>query len=201
VKDWEPYVKYGFNFHPSPLPEGRGPYPLYDVLLGNLPAWGVTAHKLAPSFDTGDMIDQELFAVDPYERHETLLSKCQMAMGQIATRLVDNLSQSWETAKPQGEGSYWPRIEDDRRSFDWDLSVEDNMRIMRAFGFVEVIARLGTSRVYVREAMGWTEPHDHPTGTIVHHYRRNYVIAVKDGYMQLTQWSPIAMNDMRNLGR
>ena len=33
VKGWEGYLPYAVNFHPSPLPEGRGPYPLFQAIL------------------------------------------------------------------------------------------------------------------------------------------------------------------------
>jgi methionyl-tRNA formyltransferase len=75
------------------------------------------------------------------------------------------------------------------------------LRRVRAFGTIETIARLGDNRVYVAAAEGWSEPHRHTPGTVVHRYRRHIVIAARDGYIQLNRWSPVAMTEAGHLGR
>jgi methionyl-tRNA formyltransferase len=201
IRGWESYARYGVNFHPSPLPQGRGPYPLYNAILEGLENWGVTAHKLEPDFDTGAILDAEQFPMSPTETHEILLSKCQMGMRELAQRLAGNIDSAWQMAQPQGEGSYWQRISDESRSLDWNRDVAWNLRIQRTFGFVETLAMLGSSRIYVREAHGWEASHNHAPGTIVHHYRRNYIIAVPDGYIQIIKWSPVSLGEIKNFGR
>jgi methionyl-tRNA formyltransferase len=102
IKGWEAHLPYGLNFHPSPLPVGRGPYPLFQAILDASPEWGVTAHVLEPAFDTGPMIAQERFALAPDESHDTLLARCQIAARRIAGTLADRLPELWQNAKPQG---------------------------------------------------------------------------------------------------
>ncbi|GMA77449.1 hypothetical protein GCM10025880_38660 [Methylorubrum aminovorans] len=73
-------------------------------MLDRYESWGVTAHVLAEQgFDTGDILAQDIFAMDSHETHETLLTKCQMA----ARRLVHgpigkDLAERWRKAEPQG---------------------------------------------------------------------------------------------------
>jgi methionyl-tRNA formyltransferase len=190
VRDWQEHVPYGFNIHPSPLPLGRGPYPLFQAILMDQKTWGVTAHVLDPSFDTGAILGQEHFFLSPDETHDSLLAKCQIASRRLSKRLAHRLPRAWVEAQPQGEGSYWPRIADLERTINWTRTVAEVIRVIRALGSIEAIGTISGNQIYVRAATGWTEAHDHPPGTLVHAYRRHLVIAVRDGFVQVTGWRP-----------
>jgi methionyl-tRNA formyltransferase len=197
VKGWEPYLPYGLNFHPSPLPEARGPYPLFQAILDGVPEWGVTAHALEPAFDTGRILAQKRFPLAPSEDHDTLLAKCQMAAKEIAARLADELPELWEQAKPQGPGSYWPRITQAQRTIDWSRGVKDALRTIRAFGSIEAFAQVDSRYIYVWDASGWEEPHRYRPGALVHRHRKHLVVAAGDGFVQITGWSPYAPGSAR----
>jgi methionyl-tRNA formyltransferase len=189
VKGWEEHIGYAVNFHPSPLPEGRGPYPLFQAILDDRADWGMSVHALAPTFDTGAIVAQELFALNRNETHDTLLAKCQMAAKRLALRLAADLPGLWADARPQDDGSYWPRITDRQRTLDWSAEVATVLRTVRAFGSIESVAQVGGKRIFVWEASGWSERHEHPPGALVHKHRRHLVVAARDGYVQLTGWS------------
>lgn len=201
VTGWQGLIPYAFNLHPSPLPEGRGPYPLMRALLEDRRSWGVTAHVLAPGFDTGAIVAQERFDLDAHETHDTLLTRCQFAAAALARRLSQELPRAWTQAVPQGEGSYWERTTDAERSLDWRGGVERVLRTVRAFGSLETIARFGDSQVFVQAASGWREAHAHPPGTLVLAYQRHLTIAASDGYVTLTAWSTLSRQQARALGR
>lgn len=202
VKGWRGRAAYGLNIHPSPLPTGRGPYPLFRAVLDRYETWGVTAHVLADGFDTGDILAQDIFGLEPVESHETVLAKCQMAARRLAVGpLGKELPARWRRAEPQGDGSYWPRATDADRTVDFRQEVEPILRRVRAFGAVETIARIGDARVYVAEAQGWRERHPHTPGTVVHRHRRHVVIAALDGYVQITRWSPVPLAEAAQVGR
>ena len=201
VKDWEPYLPYGINFHPSPLPQGRGPYPLFQAILDGVPEWGMSVHALAPSFDTGAVVAQDLFPISPDETHDTLLAKCQIASKRLSALLATDLPQLWNEARPQDGGSYWPRITEARRTLDFTQDVARVLRQVRAFGSIETLAMLGGKRHYVWQATGWEEAHRHTPGTLVHKHRRHLVVAVRDGFVLLTGWSALAPENARETGR
>ena len=202
ITGWRPFAAYGLNLHPSPLPTGRGPYPLFRAVLDRYETWGVTAHVLADGFDTGDILAQDIFGLEPVESHETVLAKCQMAARRLAVGpLGKELPARWRRAEPQGDGSYWPRATDADRTVDFRQEVEPILRRVRAFGAVETIARIGDARVYVAEAQGWRERHPHTPGTVVHRHRRHVVIAALDGYVQITRWSPVPLAEAAQVGR
>ncbi|WP_336486304.1 methionyl-tRNA formyltransferase [Methylobacterium nigriterrae] len=203
VTGWRGRAAYGLNIHPSPLPTGRGPYPLFQAILRGYETWGVTAHTLAEDgFDTGDILAQDLFPMSPQETHESLLAKCQMAARRLAAGpIARELPQRWRRAEPQGDGSYWPRVSDADRTLDFRQEVEAVLRRVRAFGAIETIARLGDTRVFVAAADGWREAHGHTPGTVVHRYRRSVAVAARDGYVLLTRWSPVPMTEAAQIGR
>lgn len=201
IRGWRGRIAHAFNVHPSPLPTGRGPYPLFRAILDEFDTWGVTAHVLADEFDTGDILAQDIFPVSPAETHETLLAKCQMASERLARSLATDFPSTWRSAEPQGDGSYWGRTTDADRTLDFRQDVEAILRRVRAFGGIETIARLGEGRVFVGAAAGWREDHGHAGGTVVHRHRRHVVVAARDGYVQLTRWSAIPLADAGRIGR
>ncbi|CAO4174406.1 methionyl-tRNA formyltransferase [Methylorubrum populi] len=203
VKGWHGRVRYALNFHPSPLPTGRGPYPLFKAILDRYESWGVTAHVLAEQgFDTGDILAQDLFALSGTETHETLLAKCQMAGRRLAVGPIGTgLAERWRRPEPQGDGSYWPRVNDADRTLDFRQDIAEVLRRIRAFGSIETIARLGEGRIFVAAAEGWQEAHRHAPGAVVHRHRRHLVVAARDGYLQITRWSPVPLAEAGQIGR
>jgi methionyl-tRNA formyltransferase len=175
VTGWERYLPYAVNFHPSPLPMGRGPYPLFQAILDDLPEWGMTVHVLDPSFDTGAIVAQKRFSLSAAETHDTLLAKCQMAAKAIAVGLVEDLPGLYAEARPQGPGTYWPRITQSLRT----------------------VAQVDSRYIYVWDATGWEEPHRYRPGTLVHRHRKHLLVAVRDGFVQVTGWSPYAPGPAR----
>ncbi|MGJ3264785.1 MAG: methionyl-tRNA formyltransferase [Salinarimonas sp.] len=201
IPAWEGAVRHALNFHPSPLPEGRGPYPLYRVILDGLERWGMSAHVLDADFDTGPVLARETFSVSPQETHETLLARCQLATHRIARRLAADLPGAVAAAEPQGDGSYFPRASDADRTLDFQLPIETLMRRVRAFGAIETLARIGQGTIHVAQAHAFPATHDHEPGRLVHQYRRVLTVAAADGLVVITRWSPVSLDAARNFGR
>jgi methionyl-tRNA formyltransferase len=191
IGDWSKHLKYAVNFHPAPLPEGRGPYPVVQAIREGRREWATTCHKFAPDFDTGDILDQEKFPFADDETHESATIRMRMASQRLAERVADDLPGLWERAQPQVGGTYYNRWTDEERTLDFTKTVEENMRKYRAFGKIEVMAVVNESNIFVRNMVGWTEEHSHTLGWVIHVYRRHTVIAVKDGYLCLIDWSYI----------
>ena len=53
IPEWRGDLKYAVNLHPSPLPEGRGPYPLIRAILEQRSSWAVTCHRINEKFAQG----------------------------------------------------------------------------------------------------------------------------------------------------
>lgn len=187
VPPWAPLVNHAVNFHPAPLPQGRGPYPLPRAILENRPIWGVSCHRLSSEFDAGDILASELFAMHPDECHESLDLRVQMAGKKLAARVARDFPALWRAAVPQDSGSYWPKINLRERVLDFGKPLAELLRHVRAYGRTGSIINLAGTWLIVKRASGWHERHAHRPGDIVHVYGREAVIAAADGYLALLE--------------
>jgi len=199
IGDWSPHLKYAVNFHPSPLPIGRGPYPAVRAILEDRRTWGLTCHKLAADFDSGDILCAEDFALHDQECHESLNLKLQMASGRLARQVAENLPVLWEQATPQGSGEYWPLFTSRDRTVDFSQTVATILRQLRAFGTLQCFGFANEEPIYIQRAIGWPEAHGNRPNAVVHVDNHTLIIAAKDGYIALLEWGLIPDPEQLNL--
>lgn len=192
VPEWAAHIKYAMNFHPSPLPEGRGPYPLIKAILDGHENWAVSCHRISEKFDRGDILGAENFSLAPDENHETLNLKIQLAALRLARRVASQIESLWNSALPQGTGSYWPGWTDRDRTIDFTQPVSAIDRQIRAFGNLECLAAINNTTIFVHRAQGWHESHSAHPGDLVHSSNLAMVVAASDGLVAITEWSLVA---------
>lgn len=191
VGRWERWLPYAINFHPSYLPYDRGPYPQVQAILRGERRWGVSCHRISDSFDAGDLLQQQAFAMDADETLERLNLRIRLASTRLASSVASHFDELWASARPQGTGSYVRRYTDTDRLLDFTAKVADLERRVRAFGPLECLADLRGMRVRVLGATFWRETHDLPAGTLVTALDGELIIAVADGYAGITRWVPL----------
>jgi methionyl-tRNA formyltransferase len=189
IPAWQADIKYAVNFHPSPLPEARGPYPLVRAILEERRNWAVSCHQINEKFDQGDVLDAENFPIDHDETHDSLRLKIQMASARLAGRIATEIDELWKSAIPQEPGSYWPRWLDEERAIDFAQPVDLIMRRVRAFGDLECMATINNTTIFIHRAKGWIEPHQANPGAVVHASNLALVVASADGFIAITEWS------------
>ena len=140
------------NFHPSPLPIGRGAWPMPVIILNQMPVGGITAHKIEKTLDTGDILLQETFSIDKKETLETYMEKVYKFLPDMVHRLVHEFRTLWNQAKPQGDGTYWSCPTEKDWTITPDMDVEQADRILRAFYGYECIYQTPEKRVEMIEA-------------------------------------------------
>lgn len=131
--------RLGFlNLHPSPLPELRGPEPLFWALREGRERTAVTAHWMDASFDTG-----AIAAVAPVELPEGIgwdevEDRAAQAGAQLLGRLLPRLDAGEVPRQPQGPGgSYQPAPRDEA------FSIDPTWPARRAFRFMRGVAGWG----------------------------------------------------------
>ena len=187
-------LPYAINCHPSPLPVGRGPYPMPRAILEGRDQWAVACHKLTDQFDQGDILDVDHFPLAMDECHESLDLKIQIAAQRIAKRIAKNFKSLWEYAVPQGAGSYWQRATESERIINFNLPVQSVLRHIRAYGNSESLAKFGDGVLIVKRAVGWREVHTVTPGTIVYFNQRKVVISTQDGFVGLLDVTPLSLS-------
>ena len=129
------------NFHPTPLPVGRGSWPMPRLILEQAEFGGVTAHKMAAQFDTGEILLQERFPLDEREDHQTYMDKVYQRVPGMVRKLVRGLPRVLEQARPQGPGEYWPLPAEEDWTVTPDMDAARADRILRAFYGYECVYR------------------------------------------------------------
>ncbi len=127
------------NIHPSLLPEGRGSWPMPQTILKGLQKSGVTIHKIAEGFDTGDILLQEEFSLSKDETHESFMGKVYAIIPEMMEKLILNFDEIFKNATPQGDSEYWeaPTLQD--MTVTENMTVKEADLILRAFFGYECI--------------------------------------------------------------
>jgi methionyl-tRNA formyltransferase len=96
------------NFHPAPLPDFRGVGGYNFAIYENLPYWGVSAHFVDESIDTGDIIRVHRFEIDAsQETAFSLERKSQDALVDLFIETIDTVRDAGSLPRsPQGPGRY-----------------------------------------------------------------------------------------------
>lgn len=180
----------GINIHPTLLPQGRGVWPLPWVILKKLKRSGVTIHKLSEDWDAGDIVLQREYSVSDTEVLESLSCKTQMLAVDMLNDVITNIDSLWQNAQPQRlqegqDNSYWPMPGEQARYIDWNMTVAEIDRIVRAFGKFSALANFDDTLWNVYDVSVWSEQHESIPGSKVHVTNTETVIAAADGYVCL----------------
>ena len=107
---------------------------------------GVTAHKMAADFDTGDILLRERFPLGPREDHQTYMEKVYEKIPSMVRALVRRLPEVLEAAQPQGRGEYWPLPAEADWTVTPDMDAARADLILRAFYGYECVYRDGAQK-------------------------------------------------------
>jgi methionyl-tRNA formyltransferase len=147
------------NFHPAPLPDMRGVGGYNIAVLEGFTEWGVSAHFVDASFDTGDLVEVRRFPIDPdAETAWSLDLRSQEELLGVFREVIAALMDGRELPRErQGEGRYVSREDlDAMRRTPPDASPEEIERRIRAFWYPPwpgaTIERDGRSYTLVDEA-------------------------------------------------
>lgn len=126
------------NFHPAPLPDMRGVGGYNVAVLEGFTEWGVSAHFVDESFDTGDLVDVRRFPIDPAaETAWSLDLRSQEVLLSVFEGVVETLLAGGELRRePQGPGRYVSRQDlEAMRRVPADADAEEIDRRIRAFWY------------------------------------------------------------------
>ena len=106
-----------WGFHESPLPKGRGCAPLHWTVLNHEKQATVSFFKLVERMDTGPLIAQSQFSIEPTDLLEELRAKATVVVHDMIRRdLIPFLRSDLKPTEQQGEpSSYRKRTSEDSR--------------------------------------------------------------------------------------
>ena len=127
------------NVHPSLLPEYRGANPYTHVILNGETQTGVTIHKMDETFDTGDILMQNVLPILPNETMGTLFNKLNKLSADMLIQFLEvyenngmPLGISQSKLNPPVHYAHKIIPESPQVSIDWNNSAEFLERFVRA---------------------------------------------------------------------
>lgn len=121
------------NVHPSLLPLGRGSWPMPLCILNEDKQSGVTFHKMAESFDSGDIILQKSFDITENDDLDTFMKKAYELIPSMVKELMSDFPRYYDNATEQGEGEFQEAPSEYDYIITEDTDFCDADRITRAF--------------------------------------------------------------------
>ena len=129
----------GVNVHPSLLPKYRGATPVPAAILNCDGQTGVTVQTLALGMDEGEILAQEVIALDGSETTDSLLDKSAKIAAALLQSLLDKAAQNpgAEILKKgraqEGEPSYTKTISKEDALINWNDSATKIAAAVRAY--------------------------------------------------------------------
>jgi methionyl-tRNA formyltransferase len=128
-----------FNVHPSPLPEFRGPSPLFWIFREGRGVGGTTVHQMERRADAGPITAQQVFPLPDGISGAELALRCSSLGAELLLEVLDQLEAGRLEQRPQEEARSstfgFPRPE------DWSIGTDRPARW--AFNFIRGVGRVG----------------------------------------------------------
>jgi methionyl-tRNA formyltransferase len=158
------------NTHSSLLPKHRGPNPYAAAILAGDTESGVTFHIMDAGIDTGDILEQHAFPIEPRDTSLTIYTtSCDLAGRRVAA-LMDRVEREGLHGRPQDNAaaSYEKKLEKKDAGIDWNrpaLYLERLSRACKPFFLMRFRHRRHT--VIVSQARCDETPVDAAPGTVI----------------------------------
>lgn len=150
-----------FNIHPSLLPEFRGATPEFWQLDAGLSEGGVTLHRIEAGIDTGPIILQRRFPIEPWLDATGFLSRSVSVGIELMNEFLDAYPTISERAVPQHGGSSQPTATAQDRLAPFARPANEVFNRARAAGFsaplVIYVSRSDWRQGRATRALGVTE--------------------------------------------
>ena len=150
------------GYHPSPLPELRGRAVLAWTILLQREWTAGTLFRLEPTVDSGEILAQHRFSLDPRESLPTLMAKHMAALRSMWRDLLPRLADGTATgvAQDPGRASYCAKRTAADGLIDWTQDAVAVDRLVRAVAapYPSAFTFRGEERLMIHEAEPWSGP-------------------------------------------
>jgi methionyl-tRNA formyltransferase len=122
------------NIHGSILPALRGAAPIQWAILNNLPETGITIMQMDKGMDTGDILLQHSFPLEPDETAGTLFDKMAKAGADLLMTALERLAEGRLEARKQPEEgvTFAPPLKKDMFHVNWGKKAVETGCLIRA---------------------------------------------------------------------
>ena len=188
-----------FNLHASLLPQYRGAAPINFAIINGETETGLTTFFLNEEIDMGAVIMREKVGIRPDETAGELHDELMVLGNKLVVETIKKVEQGTVDPLPQeqlAEGQTLkpaPKISKEFCNIDWDqdrLTIYNHIRGLSPYpaAHTQLISEMGERiemKVFSSE-MEACHP-DMPVGSVVTDNKKFLKIAIKDGFIHLTQ--------------
>ncbi len=202
-----------FNLHASLLPQYRGAAPINWVLINGEPETGVTTFFIDEKIDTGNIILIETIIIHPEETAGELHDKLMVAGAGLVVKTVKAIEYGIIAAHPQkemhdpdsGPLKMAPKIRKEDCRINWGNEALTVFNFIRGISphpgaFTELVTSDGNS-FYLKVFRAQQEilSHSVKPGTIACDGKTYLKVAVRNGFIHLTEVQPAGRKAMNSL--
>jgi len=158
------------NMHSSLLPRHRGPNPFSAAIVQGDTHTGVTFHVMEEGIDTGDILDQSTFEIEPRDEMMTVYRKACEVAGQRIVEVIEYIDNHGLVGTPQDPAlaTYDPKLTEKDAWIDWGKSAIEIDRMIRGFSPATMPRfRFKDDTIYVAKSTPHPEPVDAAPGTVI----------------------------------
>ncbi|MNU77417.1 Methionyl-tRNA formyltransferase [compost metagenome] len=175
------------NFHTGPLPQYRGPMPIFEVLRYKETETAISVHFMNAEYDEGDLIFSEKVEIKPNDNFGTLAGKLSLCAAMSAQNMAQMLEfGSMVPRQEQDENSarYFEKPEWEDTFIQWNrMNAEEILQLIKACNPWNQGADtlfMGDPMKLIAASLG-EERHDANPGTILHANEHAISVACLDG--------------------
>lgn len=126
-----------YNFHPGPLPEFRGPAPIFEVLKKGRKETSLTVHRMDAEYDSGNIIFSERIKIEEVLSYAALAEKLSRITGMAVVNLAEMLKFSRSkivgSVQDEKKATFFPFPKDSDFEIDWEsMTSEEIINLIRA---------------------------------------------------------------------
>ena len=188
-----------FNLHASLLPQYRGAAPINFAIINGETETGLTTFFLNEEIDKGAVIMREKVGIRPDETAGELHDELMLLGNKVVVENIRKIENGEASAQPQDELTEnqqlkpAPKITKEFCDIDWSLdckTVYNHIRGLSPYpaAHTRLISENGETvelKVFASEIE--TGKHDFPIGQVVTDNKKHLKVALRDGFIQLTQ--------------
>ncbi len=188
-----------FNLHASLLPQYRGAAPINFAIINGETETGLTTFFLNEEIDKGAVIMREKVGIRPDETAGELHDELMLLGNKVVVETIRKIENGEASAQPQEELiesqqlKPAPKITKEFCDIDWSLdckTVYNHIRGLSPYpaAHTRLISENGETvelKVFASEIE--TGKHDFPIGQVVTDNKKHLKVALRDGFIQLTQ--------------
>lgn len=176
---------HGFlNMHPSALPQYRGPAPIQAAILNGETETAITIMRLDAGMDSGDILLQQPFMIDPHDTTETLSERLGVLGAELMVEAVRRIESGTATFTPQDHeaATYTKMLDKADGAIDWTQPAPAIHNLVRAANpWPMAHAKLDGETYRILQTRVEDRSLADPPGTVVRADACNLLIATGNG--------------------